>query len=56
LGDWFQHNEEGFPSFDSWPSVNRWAHQQVYKYWLFRAYQGGLRLMVMLAANSEDMS
>jgi microsomal dipeptidase-like Zn-dependent dipeptidase len=55
LGDWFRHNEEGFPSFNSWPSVNRWTHQQVYKEWLFRAYQGGLRLMVMLAANSEDM-
>jgi hypothetical protein len=55
LGDWFQHNEEGFPGFNSWPSVNRWTHQQVYKVWLFHAYQGGLRLMVMLAVNSEDM-
>jgi len=55
FGDWFQHNEEGFPSFNSWPSVNLWTHQQVYKDWLFHAYQGGLRLIVMLAVNSEDM-
>jgi microsomal dipeptidase-like Zn-dependent dipeptidase len=54
LGDWFQHGEEGFPSFRSWPGVNRWTHQQVYKAWLCRAYQGGLRLIVMLAVNSED--
>lgn len=54
LGDWFRHGEEGDPSFRSWPSVNIWTHQQVYKDWLFRAYQGGLRLMVMLAENSED--
>lgn len=54
LGDWFRHGEEGSPDYTSWPSVNRWTHQQVYKDWLFRAYQGGLRLMVMLAASSED--
>ncbi len=28
-------------------------HQQVYYKWLERAYQGGLRLMVMMAVNSE---
>jgi microsomal dipeptidase-like Zn-dependent dipeptidase len=54
LGDWFKHGEEGAPEFTSWPSINTWTHQQVYKDWLFRAYQGGLRLMVMLAVNSED--
>ena len=53
--DLFKHNEDGYPSFNSWPAVDRWTHQQVYKDWLFRAYQGGLRLMVMLATNSEDM-
>src|SRR5262249_5827082 len=55
FGDWFRHNEEGYRRFQSWPSVDKWTHQQVYKAWLFREYQGGLRLMVMLAANSEDM-
>jgi len=55
FGDWFRHGEKGNPGFESWPSVDMWTHQQVYKDWLFREYQGGLRLMVMLAANSEDM-
>jgi microsomal dipeptidase-like Zn-dependent dipeptidase len=52
--DLFGHGEDGWPSFTSWPNYNIWMHQQVYQDWLFRAYQGGLRLMVMLAVNSED--
>src|SRR6185295_17678673 len=55
IGDLVTHGEEGYPSFSSWPNTNVWTHQQVYEDWLFRAYQGGLRLMVMLAVNSEDM-
>lgn len=55
IWDFFRHGEEGYPSFSSWPNTNIWTHQQVYEDWLFRAYQGGLRLMVMLAVNSEDM-
>ena len=51
----YTHGENGFPDFKSWPAHNRYTHQQVYEDWLFRAYQGGLRLMVMLAVNSEDM-
>jgi microsomal dipeptidase-like Zn-dependent dipeptidase len=51
----FWHPEGGSPAFESWPRASIWTHQQVYEDWLFRAYQGGLRLMVMLAQNSEDM-
>ena len=54
IGDVFRHGEEGYQNFSSWPSTGIWTHQQVYEDWLFRAYQGGLRLMVMLAVNSED--
>lgn len=54
LFDVFTHGEEGDPSFSSWPNTRIWTHQQVYEEWLFRAYQGGMRLMVMLAENSED--
>ena len=53
--DYFRNGEDGYPNFSSWPSTRLWTHQQVYEDWLFRAYQGGLRLMVMLAENSEDM-
>jgi microsomal dipeptidase-like Zn-dependent dipeptidase len=49
------HSESGYPAFSSWPSRTIATHQQAYEDWLFRAYQGGLRLMVMLAVNSEDM-
>jgi microsomal dipeptidase-like Zn-dependent dipeptidase len=54
LGGLFGHGEDGWPTFESWPRWNMWTHQQVYQDWLYRAYQGGLRLMVMLALNSED--
>ena len=49
------HNEDGYSSFNAWPSRSIATHQQAYEDWLFRAYVGGLRLMVMLAVNSEDM-
>jgi microsomal dipeptidase-like Zn-dependent dipeptidase len=49
------HDESGYPGFATWPSRSLATHQQAYEDWLFRAYQGGLRLMVMLAVNSEDM-
>src|ERR1700688_61613 len=55
VADLFGHGEDGWPKFRSWPNHNIWTHQQVYQDWLFREYQGGLRLMVMLAVNSEDM-
>jgi microsomal dipeptidase-like Zn-dependent dipeptidase len=55
FGDVFGHGESGWPAFSSWPSHDIWTHQQVYEDWLYREYQGGLRLMVMLAVNSEDM-
>jgi microsomal dipeptidase-like Zn-dependent dipeptidase len=49
------HDESGYPDFATWPSRELATHQQAYESWLFRAYQGGMRLMVMLAVNSEDM-
>lgn len=55
IGHIFRHGESGSPTFSDWPAHNQMTHQQVYEDWLFRAYQGGMRLMVMLAENSEDM-
>ena len=49
------HGEDGHPGFASWPSRELATHQQAYEDWLYRSYQGGLRLTVMLAVNSEDM-
>jgi microsomal dipeptidase-like Zn-dependent dipeptidase len=39
----------------SWPSWDSVAHQQVYVDWLKRAYDGGLRLMIMSALNNETL-
>jgi microsomal dipeptidase-like Zn-dependent dipeptidase len=47
------HNVGGYPEFDGWPRFNNVTSQQVYYEWLKRAYDGGLRLMVMLAVNNE---
>jgi len=42
----------GEPLFNAWPTWSSTTHQQMYYKWLERAYQGGLRLMVMLAVNN----
>ncbi len=47
------HLVGGYPEFDGWPRWNSLTHQAVYQDWLFRAYQGGLRLLVVLAVNNE---
>jgi microsomal dipeptidase-like Zn-dependent dipeptidase len=47
------HSTSGYPQFDGWPKWNTADHQQMYSDWLYRALQGGLRLMVMHAVNNE---
>ena len=47
------HLVGGNPEFNGWPRWDSYTHQMVYEDWLGRAVQGGLRLMVMLAVNSE---
>jgi len=49
------HHVGGYPEFDGWPRWDSVTHQTVHIDWLERAWQGGLRLMVMLAVNSEFM-
>ena len=43
----------GWPDFIIWPRFTTMVHQQVYIDWLYRAYQGGLRLVTCLAVNNE---
>lgn len=47
------HLVGGHPEFDGWPRWNSLTHQAVYQDWLFRALQGGLKLLVVLAVNNE---
>ena len=43
----------GWPEFIIWPRFTTLVHQQAYIDWLYRAYQGGLRLATCLAVNNE---
>jgi microsomal dipeptidase-like Zn-dependent dipeptidase len=43
----------GWPDFDIWPRFTTLVHQQSYIDWLYRAWQGGLRLVTALAVNNE---
>lgn len=43
----------GYPTFRGWPKWSSIDHQQVYYEWLKQAYDGGLRLMSMLAVSNE---
>jgi len=43
----------GWPDFDIWPRFTTLVHQQAYIDWIYRAYQGGLRLASCLAVNNE---
>lgn len=44
---------DGGHDFTGWPKSTSTTHQQMYYKWLERAYQGGMRLMVLLAVNNE---
>jgi microsomal dipeptidase-like Zn-dependent dipeptidase len=50
------HHVGGNPEFDGWPRWDSVTHQAVHVDWLQRAWQGGLRLMVMLAVNNEHLA
>ena len=47
------HNKDGIKNLPEWLTYSNSMHQQVYKTALKRAVDGGLRLMVMQAVNSE---
>ena len=49
------HKTGGYPNFDGWPSAQTQIHQQMYEDWLFRAFVGGLKLMVMHGLNTESL-
>jgi microsomal dipeptidase-like Zn-dependent dipeptidase len=49
------HKTGGYPMFDGWPTWNIQTHQQMYEDWLYRAYLGGLRLMVVLGVNNQTL-
>ena len=46
------YETQGYPSFSGWPQFWQTTHQAAYEDWLFRAVEGGLRLMVMFAEDA----
>lgn len=53
LGQGTGHSVGGFPEFRGWPHYNSYTHQQEYYRWLRRAFEGGLKLIVVLAVSNE---
>jgi hypothetical protein len=49
------HPTAGYPNFDGWPTWNTQLHQQMYVDWLYRAFLGGMKLMVMHAVGNEAL-
>ncbi len=49
------HESEGYPDFPYWPAYNSYTHQTMYYQWVKRAYEGGMRAMVVLAVNGDYM-
>ncbi len=43
---------QGYPSFADWPRWDNWTHMVSHPAMLYRAVQGGLRLIVALAVNN----
>ncbi|MCW5913175.1 MAG: membrane dipeptidase [Chitinophagaceae bacterium] len=43
----------GYPDFKNWPNQSSVTHQQMWFTWIKRAYDGGMRIMVMLAVNNS---
>lgn len=48
------HDTGGWKTFRGWPDALDYSHQQAFGEQLHRAWQGGLRLMVMLAVNNSE--
>ncbi len=47
------HNTSGTGPFKGWPNMHNGGHQQMYYKWLERAYEGGMRLLVVHTVNNQ---
>lgn len=45
----------GWGKFDHWPLYNDVSHQKMWVDWVYRAFRGGLRVMVALSHNNETL-
>jgi hypothetical protein len=49
------HHVGGYPAFDGWPRWDSVTHQTMHVDFVQRAWEGGMRLMTVLAVNNESM-
>ncbi len=49
------HDNSGWPNFRGWPRPESLTHEQVYYRWLERSWRGGLRLMVNLLVDNQQL-
>ncbi len=49
------HDNSGWPNFKGWPRPESLTHEQVYYRWLERSWRGGLRLMVNLLVDNQQL-
>ena len=49
------HSHDGWPTFAGWPRHDSLTHEQVYYKWLERAWRGGLRMMVNLLVDNNEL-
>ncbi|PQA44799.1 peptidase M19 [Amnimonas aquatica] len=48
-----QHDNQGWPSFASWPAAHSLTHEGMYYKWVERAWKAGLRIMVNELVENE---
>jgi hypothetical protein len=49
------HSTDGWPSFKGWPRHESLTHEMTYYKWLERSWRGGLRLMVNLHVDNQQL-
>ncbi len=52
----YPHGRSGAPTFADWPHARMPIHQQMHVQWVYRAYQGGQRLMVASITDSQTLA
>lgn len=50
------HGRGGWPELRSWPNARSVTHQQMHISWVYRAYLGGLRLMVASLSDNQTLA
>jgi microsomal dipeptidase-like Zn-dependent dipeptidase len=50
------HNKDGWPTFNGWPHASSLIHQQMHISSIYRAWQGGMRVMIASVTDNQLLS